>query len=254
MATIIVLTNQKGGVGKTTTTGALAAGLGIKGNKVLAVDLDPQGNLGFSLGIDIEEGHTIYEVFQKKASVREAIKQAEHCDVIPSNILLSEGEIVFQGQDRQLLLKNALKEVEDIYDFIVIDTPPALNLLTLNGYAAADYLIIPMASEILSLVGLVQLQDTVEGIKSSMNPELDVLGILLTKYNKRTNLAKDVLDLAWEVARQAGCIVFDSKIRNGVAAAEAPAHGLCIFDYSPRSNPAKDYQAFVDEVYERIKA
>ena len=96
MATIIVLTNQKGGVGKTTTTGALAAGLGIKGNKVLAVDLDPQGNLGFSLGIDIEEGHTIYEVFQKKASMREAIKQAEHCDVIPSNILLSEGEIVFQ--------------------------------------------------------------------------------------------------------------------------------------------------------------
>ncbi len=254
MATIIVLTNQKGGVGKTTTTGALAAGLGMKGKRVLAVDLDPQGNLGFSLGIDIEEGHTIYEVFRKEASVRDAIQQAEHCDLIPSNILLSEAEIVFQGPDRQLLLKNALREVEDDYDFIVIDTPPSLNILTLNGYAAADHLIIPMASEILSLVGLVQLQDTVEGIKASLNPGLDVLGILLTKFNKRTNLAKDVLDLAKEVARQADSVVFDSKIRAGVAVAEAPAHGMCILDYSPRSNPAKDYQDFVDEVYERIRA
>lgn len=254
MATIIVLTNQKGGVGKTTTTGALAAGLGLKGKKVLAVDLDPQGNLGFSLGINIEEGHTMYEVFRQEASIQEAIQPANYCDVIPSNILLSEAEIVFQGKDRQLLLKSALRQVRDQYDFIVIDTPPSLNILTLNGYAAADHLIIPMASEILSLVGLVQLQDTVEGIQQSLNPSLNVLGILLTKYNKRTNLARDVLDLAREVANQAGCVVFDSKIRSGVAVAEAPAHGLCIFDYSPRSNPARDYQAFVDEVYERIKA
>ena len=151
------------------------------------------------------------------------------------------------------MLQDALHSVKDKYDFIVIDTPPALNILTLNGYAAADHLIIPMASEILSLVGLVQLTETVEAVKNSVNPALNVLGILLTKFNKRTNLAKDVLEMAQTIAQQAESTVFDAKIRTSVAAAEAPAHGMCILDYAPKSNPAKDYQEFVDEVYRKIK-
>ncbi len=254
MAITIVLTNQKGGVGKTTTTSALAAGLGKKGCKVLALDLDPQGNLGFSLGLDIDEGHTIYDVLTDDVPMKEAIQETEYCDLIPSNILLSEAEIAFQSESRELLLKKALAPVLDHYDFVVIDTPPALNILTLNGYAAADHLIIPMASEILSLVGLVQLQETVEAVKASVNPSLNVLGILLTKFNKRTNLAKDVLEMAETIAAQAESSVFDAKIRTSVSAAEAPAHGMCILDYAPKSNPAKDYQQFVNEVYEKIKA
>lgn len=252
MAITIVLTNQKGGVGKTTTTSALAAGLGEKNKKVLAIDLDPQGNLGFSLGLDIEEGPTIYDVLTQEVPIKEAIRETDYCDIVPSNILLSEAELAFQGENRELLLKSALSSVKGEYDFIVIDTPPALNILTLNGYAAADHLIIPMASEILSLVGLVQLQETVAGIKNAVNPSLDVLGILLTKFNKRTNLAKDVLEMAGTIAEQADTCVFDTKIRAGVAVAEAPAHGMCVLDYAPRSNPAKDYQDFVNEVYKKL--
>jgi len=254
LAITIVLTNQKGGVGKTTTTGALAVGLRKKGNKVLAIDLDPQGNLGFSLGLDIDEGYNIYDVLMEKATIEEAIQHTESCDVVTSNILLSQAEIVLQADNRQLILQKALKSVMDKYDFIVIDTPPALNILTLNGYAMADHLIIPMSSEILSLVGLVQLQETVEAVKDSVNPQLNVLGILLTKHNAHTNLSKDVLEMAETIAEQVDSEVFDAKIRTSVAAAEAPAHGMCILDYAPKSNPALDYQKFVDEVYSKIKA
>ncbi len=255
MAVTIVLTNQKGGVGKTTTTAALAAGLAAAGKRVLAVDLDPQGNLGFSLGLDIdsERSSTIYEVLRNRIPIRETLHETEVCDVIPSNILLSQAEIELQSDDRVTLLKESLKEVSDDYDYIVIDTPPSLNVLTLNAYAASDYLIIPMAAEILSLVGLIQLQETVEGVKASVNPGLKVLGILLTKYNRRTRLAADVLEMASTVAEQTNTALFDAKIRAGVAAAEAPAHGQNIFAYAPRSNPAKDYECFVREVMERIK-
>ena len=231
MAVTFVLTNQKGGVGKTTTTAALAAGLAAAGKRVLAIDLDPQGNLGFSLGLDIDtdQSSTIYEVLRNRVSIREALHRTEVCDVIPSNILLSQAEIELQTDNRVTLLKESLKEVAADYDFIVIDTPPSLNILTMNAYAASDYLIIPMAAEILSLVGLIQLQETVEGVKSSVNPRLRVLGILLTKYNRRTRLAADVLEMASTVAEQTNTALFDAKIRAGVAAAEAPAHGENIF-------------------------
>lgn len=252
MAVTIVLTNQKGGVGKTTSAAALTAGLASKGKRVLAVDLDPQGNLGFSLGLDIDDSLTIYDVLRNKVPVHEALHRAEKFDIIPSNILLSEAEIEFQSQNRVTLLKESLQEVDGEYDFVIIDTPPSLNILTLNAYAASDYLIIPMATEILSLVGLIQLQETVAAVRSSVNPYLKVLGILLTKYNRRTRLAADVLEMADTVAGQTQTALFEAKIRSGVAAAEAPAHGADIFHYAPRSNPAKDYKMFVSEVMERI--
>ncbi len=254
MAVTIVLTNQKGGVGKTTTTGALVAGLVKQGNRVLSVDLDPQGNLGFSLGIDIEQGNTVYEVLTGTTDIKKAIRSTEsYGDILTSNILLSQSEVMFQQEDRQVLLKKELETVKELYDYIVIDTPPALGILTVNGYAAADYLIIPMAAEILSLVGLIQLKDTVEGVRGNLNPDLEVLGILLTRYNRRTHLARDVEEMAGAVAQQIETTVFDSKIRSGVAIAEAPAHGRNILDYAPRTNVAKDYLAFVKEVTEKIK-
>ncbi len=254
MAVKIVLTNQKGGVGKTTTTTALISLLAKKGKKVLSIDLDPQGNLGFSLGVNIEEGYGIYEVLTGTKQVKEAIKRTEdYGDILTSNILLSQTEAINIKEDRRLLLKKAIQEVEWAYDYIIIDTPPALNILTINAYATADYLIIPMASEILSLVGLIQLKDTVDAVKSSLNPDLKVLGILLTRFNKKTNLAKDVEEMAGAVAKQIGTKTFDTKIRTSVAVAEAPAHGITVIDYAPRSNPSQDYKIFVDEILELIK-
>lgn len=249
MATIIALTNQKGGVGKTTTSSALAAGLVTFYNKkVLAIDLDPQGSLGFSLGLNIEDCKTIHDVLTGQVPIQSAIQATDYCDVITSNILLSSAELDFTSPDRQLLLKRALAPVMANYDFIIIDTPPALNVLTVNAYAVADYLIIPMAPEILSLLGVTQLMETISSVRESVNPHLNVLGILLTKFNKRTLLAREVKELAENVASQTGTQVFNTQIRTSVTVAEAPAHGLSIFDHAPSGNPTEDYKNFLKEV------
>ncbi len=253
MARTIVLTNQKGGVGKTTTSTALAAGLARKGYKVLAVDMDPQGNMGFSLGVDIDKGPTIYEGLKGDAAIYEIIQRISDIDIIQSNILLSSAEASLKGENRELLLKNLLAPVEKLYDYIIIDTPPAFNILTLNGYSAADYLVIPMSAEILSLVGLVQLKETYETIRQSVNPQLKIMGILLTKYEKRRKLSRDVFEMAGTVAGQLNTKVFRTVIHSSVAAAEAPAHGVNIFEYSPRSAPAKDYGAVVKEILRIVK-
>lgn len=253
LATIIALTNQKGGVGKTTTSSALISGLSsFYGKKVLAVDLDPQGNLGFSLGLDIESGQTIHDVLTGKATIQQAVQHTEMADIVTSNILLSSAELDFTGAGRELLLKNALAPVLASYDYIVIDTPPALNILTINAYAAANHLIIPMAPEILSLLGVTQLKETIDSVRQSVNPNLNVLGILLTKYNKRTLLAREVKEMAENIAAQIDSCVFDIQIRSSVSAAEAPAHGISLYEYSPRSNPSRDYQEFVREVLHRM--
>lgn len=249
MSTIIALTNQKGGVGKTTTSSALAAGLvSFYDKRVLAIDLDPQGSLGFSLGLDIEEGRTISDVLTGQAPVQQAIQLTDYCDVITSNILLSSAEIEFTSSDRELLLKKALEPVMDDYDYIIIDTPPALNILTVNAYAVSDYLIIPMAPEILSLLGVTQLKETIDSVRVSMNPDLNVLGIILTKFNQRTLLAREVKEMAENVAGQMGTRVFQTQIRTSVTVAEAPAHGLSIFDHAPSAKPSEDYKNFIQEV------
>lgn len=254
MSTVIAITNQKGGVGKTTTSCALACGLGMNQKRVLAVDLDPQGNLGFSFGLEIEAGATIYEVFKGTAALQEAIRPVKYCDVITSNILLSSYEMEVGGKPRELILKNILASVSGYYDYIIIDTPPALNILTVNAYAAANYLIIPMVPEILSLLGVSQIKDTINTVRASVNPHLDVLGILLTKFNKRTLLAQEVREMAENIARQIGTIVFNTQIRASVSAAEAPAQGENLFDYAPRSNPTADYKALVSEVLDIIRS
>ena len=155
---------------------------------------------------------------------------------------------VLSPEEKESILKNVLKPVMDFYDYIVIDTPPALNLLTVNAYAVSDYLIIPMASDILSLVGLSQLKETVESVRIQINPGLKIMGILLNRFNPRTCLCRDVLEMAGQLAGQLETRVFDTKIRSGVAIAEAPAHGESIFEYSPRASAVKDYGKFLDEV------
>jgi len=253
LSTVIAITNQKGGVGKTTTSCSLACGLAMHHKRVLAVDLDPQGNLGFSLGLEIESCATIYEVLKGTATLQEAIRSSKYCDVISSNILLSGAELEFSGKQRECMLKNILSTVAGYYDYIIIDTPPALNILTVNAYAAADYLIIPMVPEILSLLGVSQIKETINTVRSSVNPDLVVLGILLNKYNPRTLLSREVKEMAQNIAVQIGTTVFDTHIRSSVSVAEAPAQGESLLDYAPRSNPALDYKALVAEVLDRIK-
>ncbi len=253
MAVIIALTNQKGGVGKTTTTTALVAGLVRSNKRVLSIDLDPQGNLGFHLGFNIEDGQGIYEVLKGSVDIKDAIKTTENYgDVLTSNISLSEAETTLKGEERQKLLQKALEPVKSNYDYIIIDTPPALNILTVNSYVSADYLIIPMASEILSLVGVSQIKDTIEAVRANLNPNLKILGILLTRYNARTNLSKEIEEMASSVASQIGTEIFKSKIRTGIAVAESPAHGQSVIDYSPHSKVAIDYRDFITEVMNKI--
>lgn len=253
MSTIIALTNQKGGVGKTTTASSLTAGLAFQGKKVLGIDLDPQGNFGFSLGLDIENCSTIFEVFKKELPIREAIQHTEYGDVIGSDIMLSTVELEFKNQGRELLLKEALTPVLPEYDYVIIDTPPSLNILTVNAYVIAKHLIIPMSPEILSLLGVTQIKETIENVRNSFNPDLNVLGILLTKFNKRTLLAREVAEMAENIAGQLDTSVFQTRIRTGVAAAEAPAHGESILSYSPKSNPAQDYFSLLSEIASALK-
>lgn len=245
MSKIITVTNQKGGVGKTTTCNALISGLFKMGYKVLGIDLDPQGNLGFSLGLDIEEGLTIYDVFKGTANVDQAIRRTISGDVISSNILLSTAELEFNKPGREFLLKDAISGIRDRYDYIVIDTPPALNILTVNAYVASNYLLIPMIPEILSLLGVSQLKETIDSVTKFYNPALHIMGILLNKYNKRVNLTREVEEMATSIAQQLGTIVIDVKIRNSISVAEAPAHGEGIFTYAPRSNAASDFHALL---------
>lgn len=252
MSTVIALTNQKGGVGKTTTACALVAGLAAKGKKVLGVDLDPQGNLGFSMGLDLENCYTVYDIFKKEVSVFDAIQHADSCDLIASDIMTSSIELEFNNPGREYLLKEALEPLMTYYDFIIIDTPPSLNILTVNAYVVADYLIIPMSPEILSLVGVAQIKETIDSVRASFNPSLSVLGILLNKFNKRTLLAREVAEIAETLAGQLYTRIFEVKIRTSISVAEAPAQGQSILEYAPKSTSAQDFSELINEILTKL--
>lgn len=248
MSKVIAFTNQKGGVGKTTTACAFCGYFSEKNKKVLAIDLDPQGNLSFSLGAD-SDGLTIHDVLLGKASIHEAIIETPTCDVIPSNILLSGIELELTDVGREYALKQKLSTIRRFYDYIIIDTPPALSILTINAYAAADDLIIPMTAEILSLQGVSQLRETIFAVKKYYNNKLCLKGILLTRYNSRNILSNDVLEMAQIVASQLGTKVINSKISTSVSAGEAPAHQMSVIQYAPKSTVTRDYVSAIDELY-----
>ncbi len=248
MKKIIAITNQKGGVGKTTTALSLIGALKLRNRRVLGVDLDPQGSLGFSAGLDIENCDTVYDVLKGKLPISDAVVSTDLGDFLPSNILLSTAELEFNMPGREFLLKNELAKISSNYDFIIIDTPPALNILTVNAYVAAQGLIIPMAPEILSLLGISQIRDTIDTVRRYYNPDLAVLGILLNRFSARLNLNREVEEMTDQIASKLGTHVFNTKIRTSVVVAESPAHGESIMTYAPSSKPSQDFQLLLDEI------
>lgn len=248
MGKVISISNQKGGVGKTTTTCNLAAALTKKGYHVLIIDLDAQGNLGFSVGADIDTCASIYDVLKGNVKTQFAIQKMDTADIITSSILLSGIELEFTNTGREFLLKEAIKPILDNYDYILLDTPPALGILTINAFTASDTIIVPMLSDIFSLQGIAQLYETFERVKKYCNPNLTVAGILLTKYNPRTHLSREIRGTAELIAQDLNITLFDSTIRSSVVVSEAQSVQQSILEYASKNNISKDYLQFANEL------
>lgn len=251
MAKIIAVTNQKGGVGKTTTAVNLSACLAALEKKVLLVDLDPQGNATSGLGQGDAESNTVYDVLIGDAQAKDALLDTGYgsLSLMPTAIELAGAEIELVGmEDRELLLKNALNTIRDDYDYIFIDCPPSLSLLTLNALSAADSVLIPIQCEYYALEGLGQLMNTVKLMRRKLNPDLAIEGILLTMFDSRTNLCAQVVQ---EVRAHFPKEVFETMIPRNVRLSEAPSYGQPIHIYDGRCIGAKAYGELAKEMIER---
>jgi chromosome partitioning protein len=245
-ARVIAFANQKGGVAKTTTTLNLAAAFAEEGHRVLCIDMDPQGNLTMSQGIDPDTLElSMYDVLVHGASIREVIRRRE-IDVACASIDLAGAELAMSMKiGRERSLEKALAPIEDDYDFVCIDTPPSLGLLTINALTAADKVIVPVQCEYLSMRGLVQLQNTLAMIRENLNPDVDIEGILPTLVDTRTLHAKEAIELLEE---NFGDRVFASRIRKTVRFAEAPVRGMSVLKYEPKGTAADAYRQLAKEV------
>jgi chromosome partitioning protein len=245
-AKVIAFANQKGGVAKTTTTLNLAAAFVERGHRALCVDLDPQGNLTMSQGIDPDQlDLSMYDVLVHGTSIREVIKRRE-VDVAAASIDLAGAEIAMSTMiGRERALEKAFAPIKEDYDFICIDTPPSLGLLTINALTASDKVIVPVQCEYLSMRGLIQLQNTVSMIKENLNPGLEIEGILPTLVDSRTVHAKEAIEILEE---NFGDRVFASRIRKTIRFAEAPVKGMSVLKYDPDGKAAFSYRQLAEEV------
>ena len=252
MGRTIAIANQKGGVGKTTTTINLAASVAELGKKVLVIDTDPQGNMTTGFGIEKNEvENTIYELMLGECSIKECIIQdvKENLSLIPANVNLAAAEIELIDQDRkEYVLKNEIDWVKDQYDFIFIDCPPSLSMLTINSMTAADSVLVPIQCEYYAMEGLGQLIHTVNLIKKKINPELSMEGVVFTMYDSRTNLSEEVVQNVKGVLEEH---VFETLIPRNVRLAEAPSHGLPGVVYEPSAKGSAAFMEFARELSER---
>ena len=249
MGRIIAIANQKGGVGKTTTAINLSACLAEKGKRVLAVDMDPQGNMTSGLGVDKDNAEkTVYDLIIGEAEINEVICQEalENLDVIPTNIDLSAAEIELIGvEDKEYIIRNAIHRVKDEYDFVIIDCPPSLSMLTVNAMTTADSVLVPIQCEYYALEGLSQLIHTIELVKERLNPELEIEGVVFTMYDARTNLSLQVVENVKDNLNQN---IYKTIIPRNIRLAEAPSYGMPINKYDTKSTGAESYRMLAEEV------
>lgn len=253
MAKILCVSNQKGGVGKTTTTNILAMGLRQLGRRVLCVDFDPQGDLSFSLRADnrVEMQNSIYHALKGELLAVQTIQHTALCDVIPSNMLLSGIELEFTGKGREYLLTNCLRPLLPLYDNILIDSPPALGILTINAFTATDTVLMPVKPDIYSLQGLVQLNGTLEAVRRKSNPSVKAAGILLTHFAARETASRVIRETSQDIAQQLGIPLLDTTIRRSNEVTNAQIHREDAFSYAPRNKAVGDYRALVEELIQR---
>ena len=253
MGKIIAIANQKGGVGKTTTAVNLSAAIAQAGKKVLMADLDPQGNTTSGLGCMVNERSSIYDALMGRAALKNCIQQTDikKLHLIGADIRLAGAEVeLVSVKDREFFLKKLLGAVRDDYDFIFVDCPPSLSLLTLNALAAADSVLVPIQCEYYALEGVTALMNTINRVKHTFNPQLEIEGILLTMLDGRTNLGIQVVD---QVKKHFKKAVFATMIPRNVRLGEAPSHGEPICLYDPKSSGAMAYEALAKEVLARNK-
>lgn len=249
MGRIIAVANQKGGVGKTTTAINLSSCLAAKGQKVLAIDVDPQGNMSSGLGIDKDNvDYTVYDLLIGEATIEQVLhKEAiENLDVIPANIDLSGAEIeLLETENKEYILRDEVLKIRSNYDYVIIDCPPSLSMLTINSMTTADTVLVPIQCEYYALEGLSQLIKTIELVKERLNENLEMEGVVFTMYDARTNLSLQVVENVKDNLDQT---IYKTIIPRNIRLAEAPSHGLPINLYDPRSTGAESYMLLADEV------
>ena len=252
MGRIIAIANQKGGVGKSTTAINLSSCLGEMGQKVLTIDMDPQGNTTSGMGVDKDEQeNTVYELLLGETNIEDCILKLDFdgLSLIPSNVNLAGAEIELIGiEEKEYILKNEVEKVKNDYDYIIVDCPPSLNMLTINAMTTANTVLVPIQCEYYALEGLSQLMHTIELVQERLNPELEMEGVVFTMYDARTNLSLQVVE---NVKNNLNQTIYKTIIPRNVRLAEAPSHGLPINYYDSKSSGAESYKLLAEEVIHR---
>ena len=249
---VIAIANQKGGVSKSTTSQATAEILNSRGKRALLVDLDPQSNLSFAVGAKINNTLTIYNVMKGEEKADNILQKTSASDILPSNILLSGADIEFTATGREYLLKEAINDIKQNYDYVIIDCPPSLSILTINAFAASDFIVVPSLADVFSLQGMSQLNTTVQSVRRYCNQNLKIAGILLTKFTQRNTISQNIKETLDNITKQMNTKLFNNCIRNSIVLQEAQLQQKSLIEYASSSNAMEDYVDFVSELEETI--